>query len=361
MLVAAAMAQAPPNLPSAGAPSTATRVRPSAAKLPGAAPSSSAPVGTLGVSAYTRIADPLEQAFTVEVPAGWRSEGGLVRHAALQINPYVRSLSPDKMTYLMFGDPNMPTFAPQGDLDRKLGRKEGLVYDTGLGGRGMILHYIPGAEFARLYGEFAIGSLCPGLKFVSGKERPDLARTAEAALPTVIPSRTDGGEAVFTCAHGKQEMEARMEAVTRITRDNVYWVVIGLGASIAPRSQSEQAHSILTHIVASMNWSPAWTQKQNNLSQQAAEEINRRAQQSLRQAAAFIEKLNAVDENFEEMDELITGQSHYHDARTGRDYYLNNLAPYKWIDDSTGRIFGTATNLPPPFTYGLSRLPRMPQ
>ena len=295
------------------------------------------------------------------MPAGWRSESGLVRHAALQINPYVRSLSPDKMTYLMFGDPNMTTFAPQGDIDRKLGRKEGLVYDTGLGGRGMILHYIPGPEFARMYGEFVLGSLCPGLKFVSAKERPDLARTAEAAVPTVIPSRTDGGEAVFTCTHGKQEMEARMEAVTRITRDNVFWVVIGLGASIAPRNQSEQAHSILTHIVASMNWSQAWTQRQNNLSQQAAEEINRRAQESLRQAAAFIQKLNAVDENFEAMDELITGTSHYYDARTGQHYYLSNLAPNKWIDNTTGRIYGTTTNSAPAFTYGLSPLPRMPQ
>jgi len=328
-----------------------SKIRPSAAALPAAT----------GALTYTRISDPLEQAFTVEVPAGWRSESGLVRHAALQINPYVRSLAPDKMTYLMIGDPAMPTFSPQSEVDRRLGRKEGLVYDAGLGGRMMILHYIPGAEFARTYGEAAFAGLCPGLKFISAKERPDLARRSDATVPTVVPSRTDGGEAVFACTHGKQEMEARMDAVTRITRDNVYWAVIGMAALIARKGGAEQAQGVLTHMVGSLAFSPAWTQKQNQLSQQAAEAINRRAQESLRQEQAFIEKLNAVDESFEAMDEIITGQSRYRDARTGRDYTLSNTTPYKWIDDATGRIIGTATNAPPPFAYGYRLLPRAPQ
>lgn len=319
------------------------------------------PARSLTVSGYTRLTDPLEQAFTVEVPTGWRSECGLVRHSALQINPYVRALSPDKMTYLMIGEPSMPTYAPPSEIGLRLGYKEGTLYDSGLGGRMLIMRYLSGVEFARRYGQIGLGNLCPALQFVSSKERPDLARKADAAVPTVIPSRSEGGEAVFTCTHGKQEMEARMAVVTRITRDNVYWAVIALGALIAPRGQSEQAQSILTHIFASMNWSDAWTQKQNYISRQSAEIINRSMQQTLRQQAAFIQKLNAVDQNFESMDEIINGNSHYHDARTGQDYYLTNANPYKWIDDSTGRIIGTSSNTPPPFGYGYRALPRKSQ
>ena len=63
----------------------------------GAATAQSSPSGSLSVSGYVRLTDPLEQAFSLDVPASWRSEGGLARRAALQINPYVRSLSPDKM------------------------------------------------------------------------------------------------------------------------------------------------------------------------------------------------------------------------------------------------------------------------
>ena len=341
----------PPGRPAAPAPST------SAAPPPPAAASPATPLKPLTVSGYSRIDDPLEHAFTVEVPTGWRAEAGLVRHAALQINPYVRALSPDRMTYLAIGDPSMPGFVPQSEVDRAIGRREGLVFDSGVGGISMILHYIPGPEFARRYGEIAIGSVCPALRFVSGKDRPDLAKTLDAVLPTVIPSRTDGGEAVFTCIHGKQEMEARMDAVTRITKDNVGWGVIGLGSFIAAKSQADQAHAILQHIVESMKWSQAWVNKQNSLSQAAALAINQRAQETLRQNAAVIQKLNAVDENFEAMDNLINGEAKYHDSRTGADYVLGNTNPYKWIDDRTGRIISTPTNVLPPFGYGYRPLP----
>jgi len=85
----------------------------------------SAPAGSISVSAYVRLTDPLEQAFSLDAPAGWHTEGGLARRAALQINPYVRSLSADKMTYLMLGEPTLPSFTPpkpDGQCDRPSGR-----------------------------------------------------------------------------------------------------------------------------------------------------------------------------------------------------------------------------------------------
>ena len=87
----------------------------------GTAAAQSAPGGSISVSAYVRLTDPLEQAFSLDVPAGWRSEGGLARRAALQINPYVRSLSADKMTYLMLGEPTLPSFTPPSQMGNAIG------------------------------------------------------------------------------------------------------------------------------------------------------------------------------------------------------------------------------------------------
>jgi PDZ domain len=333
---------APPNAhpPSnsgsrAPAPTAATAATPSAATSP------------LTVSGYVRLTDPLEQAFTVDVPAGWRSEGGLARQSALQINLYVRSVSPDKMTYLMIGEPTLPSFSPPSQMGNAIGHREGTLYDAGLGGRALVMRYLPGAEFARTYGQTVLQGLCPSLKFSSAQDRPDLARRAAALLPTVIPSREDGGQAGFTCTHNKQEMEARVEAATRTTRDNLMWGVILLQGFIAPQGQADKAEEILTHIAGSINFSQAWIQKQNSLSQQAAESINRRMQDIFRQERAFIQNLNSVDENFESMDEIISGFSTYHDESTGNNYSLSNTNPNKWIDDNTGRIISTPTNSKP--------------
>lgn len=284
---------------------------------PQVAASPPAPGKPLTVSAYRQIADSWEKAFTVDVPAGWRSEAGLVRHAALQIRPYIRALAPDKMVYLMAGEPSIPGYVPPSRMLNDIGMPEGHVYQAGPGGLAMVLRYLSGVEFAKGYGQVALGGLCPGLRLVSSQDRPDLARQAEKLWPTIIPSVYSGGEAVFTCTHGKQPMEARMEAATMITRDRVLWEVMLLQAVIAPPTQSEQARSILAHILASVKWSPAWTQMQNNLSAQAAAEINRRAEQTLRQQRAQIDKLNAADEEFESMDEIVSGYSRYRDPTTG--------------------------------------------
>ena len=296
------------------------------------------------------MTDPIEQAFTVEVPAGWRSEAGLARIAALQINPYVRSLSPDKMTYLMIGEPTLPAYAPPSQMGNTIGRPEGSLTSSALGGQGMVLHYMPGAEFARYYAQSLLQGLCPSMKFVSVKDRPDLARAGDAAWPTVIPSRSEGGEARFTCTHNRQEMEVRVEAATRTTRDNVMWGATELTALIAPKDQADKAEEILTNIARSIKFTDSWTQKQNNLSQQAAIQIAQHMQETLRQERTFIQKLNSVDENFESVDELVSGFSTYHDAKTGNDYSLSNTNPNKWIDDSTGRIISTPTNSKP--TWG---------
>src|ERR1035438_1633160 len=63
--------------------------------------SSPGPARTQLPGGYTRHPDPIEHAFTVEAPSGWRAEVGMARSGLIQVNPYVRTLSPDKMTYIM--------------------------------------------------------------------------------------------------------------------------------------------------------------------------------------------------------------------------------------------------------------------
>ena len=327
-----------------------------AAASKSAASAAGAPLQPLAVGGYERISDPLENAFTVEVPKGWRSEAGLARRAALQINAYVRSLSPDKMTYLIAGEPTMPVFAPPSQMGNAIGHPEGTLYDSGLGGVTMVLRYLPGAQFARTYGQSELAGLCPGLKFSSASNRPDLAQKAERLLPTVIPSRYDGGEARFSCVHNKQEMAVRVEAATRTTRDGMQWSVLLLWAFITPKSEAERADAILNHIIDSISYSQAWIQKQNNLSEAAARQINARIQQIFQQERSFMQKLNSVDENWESMDELVSGFSTYRDAATGNSYSLSNTNAVKWIDPSSGRILSTPDNNKPMWAAGYSQL-----
>jgi len=326
----------------------------------GSADSANTPPPGAPFSGYTAFTDPLEQSFTLEVPSGWRTVGGMARRSALQINAFVRSLSPDKMTYLMIGEPTLLTYVPPSPMRSTIGYREGKLFDSGVGGVSLVLHYMPGAEFARLYGQTALVGLCPGLTFAGSRERPDMAQNADKLVPAVAPSQSTGGEARFSCRHNGQDMEARIEAVTRITRDNIMWNVIFLKGFIARAAAAEQAEEMLSHVGGSFRFEPAWLQRQSSLDQQAADAINRRMQEFFRQEEGVIKDLGSVDESFSSMDEIVSGYSTYHDAATGNDYKLSNTNPYKW-SDNTGRIFSTPTNSPPPWGGNLSPLNRVAQ
>src|SRR5580658_5137753 len=346
------------GVPPAGGPQAmATQAAVPAAAARAAAPVSVAP---LKVSSYATFTEPSEHAFTMEIPSGWQATGSLMRRGALQISPFVRTLSPDRLTYLMVGEPTLLSYTPPNATTLRLGWREGSLHNSGLGGVSMLLHYIPGAQFAQLYGQTALGGLCPQLRLQAVQERSDFVAAADQLIPTVIPSVSTGGEASFSCRHGGQDMVVRVDAVTRNTRDNVYWSVIFLRALIAPSAQVDAAFEVLKHMTVTFKYDPAWVQQQNQMSQAAAAAINQRAQASLRAQQGIIASLNATDENFSAMDDIVSGYSNYRDERTGNVYKLSNTDPGKWVDDSSGRIVSTPDDNPPPWAAGYSRLTRVP-
>ena len=310
---------------------------------------------------YKSFEDPLEQAFRIEVPADWQSIGGLARRSALQFNAFLRSLSPDKMTYLFVGEPTLLSFVPPTPWRAKLHYSEGSLFDSGLGGLSMVLRPLSGQEFAKIYGQGALAGLCNGLKFTASSERPDMAASADKLVPSVAPAVSSGGEARFSCTHHQESMQARVEVVTRATRDNVMWNVIFLKGFVAPAHAAERTDALLTRVASTFKFDGAWLQKQSNLDEQAALAINRRMQEYFHREQSVIQNLNAVDESFASMDEIVSGYSTYHDAATGNSYTLSNTNPYKWIDNSSGRIFSTPSNVPPGFGGNLSPLSQVAQ
>ena len=64
------------------------------------------------VSGWTTVQDPAEQAFSIEVPQGWKITGGLYRFGLLDPRLMVDMVSPDGKIDIRFGDYRVPPFAP---------------------------------------------------------------------------------------------------------------------------------------------------------------------------------------------------------------------------------------------------------
>ena len=110
---------------------------------------------TSGDVAWGKYEDPLEQAFTLEVPKGWTVKGGMFRLGYSDHRRMVDMTSPDGKINVRVGDVAIPTYFLPNQYHH-----EGEVYDLGAQAQGRVARYRSGQEFAQAYGR---GSICAGM------------------------------------------------------------------------------------------------------------------------------------------------------------------------------------------------------
>src|ERR1700739_3335 len=108
-----------------------------------------APVAAIPlVHKWVSVTDPQERAFQVEVPQGWKVEGGTMRRNALQFRSWVKSVSPDGNTILLINDPSEWSYVIPTPLLAMSGFREGSIYGGGAGTLYTVAHYRDGRQFA---------------------------------------------------------------------------------------------------------------------------------------------------------------------------------------------------------------------
>jgi len=152
----------------------------------------------LGPIQYVRWSDPLENAFSISVPRGWKVVGGMYRFSPT-----------DSRTAVTL-------FSPEGGLLIKLGQKEFGAFMEPIGGmqRGslplsdgssmQIQGYLSGQQFARYYVEH-VRQECAGIRLASNNNRPDLVgRMSQEAQAQGYPAgQLTAGDVTFTWRAGQ--------------------------------------------------------------------------------------------------------------------------------------------------------------
>lgn len=288
---------------------------------PGMVTATAAPPGVAsqrGQVTWVTMRDQRERAFSIEVPQGWRTYGGLFRFSAIDARMVVDMTSPDGMTNIRIGDATVPPY-----------RVPGPYLPAGAG----VAAYVQASTFATRYGQARFASMCTGVKVTK----------SDALQPKYHPAsgpmmRTTGGEAYFTCAKNGTPMTAYVYAETELLGPGgpgSSWLVVALGSVIAPADQGTAAGALLTHVGGSLAMNAAWMQMQNNLDNQAAAAINANTQQVIaatqqenqREQAmisalndnAFIDVINGV----QEMRDPSTGQQYVTPIGTGNGQWFN--------------------------------------
>ncbi|MBV9762222.1 MAG: hypothetical protein JO340_16795 [Acidobacteriaceae bacterium] len=293
------------------------------------------------VTQWTRFDDPNEKAFYIDVPAGWKTEGGLVRRNAIDYSMFLRVLSPDASILLILGDPG-----------------PGLFATPHFGAGGNARPYLPGESLARQYADSSLPEVCSSLTFLSGADRPDIAN---GPLSYMTPyARHDAGEVNYSCMHNGKPARAYMLAVTYMY--SVMWGQSLLAGCIAPAERLDDAKKTIRHMLENAHYDPAWARRQQASINSAAAALNRatlaqtKYSEDLRANAQ--RQMAEMNRQFNSFNDVLTQTATFTDASGAVYRNVPNTKSYHWRG-TDGRIVETAGPNPPPGS-GWTPLQKLP-
>ena len=223
---------------------------------------------------YAKFTDPKEGAYSIEVPAGWKTEGGLFRFHSLDIRAATESVSPGGQMGVFLGDARygplvepMPYF-PEGSVYVPYGLKH------------LVRSFAHGAVICREFLLSKVAQVCPNLQIAEVKDLPD--QVPKFIRDDQSLARVTWGDVSFRCGEQTQPKTGRCMAGTEQWKTSApsmprSWKVFFLGAYFAPPEKESLAESIYGHMLGSTQGNPRWQAMQSQRSGTAGQIISQGA------------------------------------------------------------------------------------
>jgi hypothetical protein len=300
---------------------------------------------------HERWTDPVERAFSVEIPAGWRAEGGASRPNTLVVQAHVDARSPDGEIALYLGDA-FPVYVEPNAVLRAAGIGPGGTYVDPMGHPNPVAAYAPGIEYAL---RAVLPARVGRFRVTRGAARPDVA----ARLARVGINQFDAGEAEYLFERSGRPRQGWALCITERVSTTIggTWHVWRLFLVEAAPARFDEGTAAMAHLAASLQVDPDWAARQAQLTAAQSRilaEMNESVGRTIRQA--YETRQSTLDEIHRrgadarrEVDQLI-------DPETGRHFTVESGSRYYWVDPR-GVVVGTETDSRPHVDFrGLTRL-----
>jgi hypothetical protein len=296
---------------------------------------------------YTRFVDPREGSFTIEVPTGWRTEGGMFRRSAIDVAPSLRTTSPDGNTTIFIGDPELRTAASP---EAFIGAREGQMYDPGYGTQMIILRYQPGVVFAGKYLPRFVAGLggVGNVQVRARRDRADLVELAnrQAAQANVNPmgsSRSTSGEVAFTAERRGVSLAGYILATTTMwpAPGGYQWRAAVIGYATPP-DQLAATSSIFAHMLGSAQANPQWAQRQQQTTGAVSGIVGQTGQAIAQiQSQSYWATQRTTGEVMRRHSDATLGNVRVRDPNTGEEFVTAAGKNYYYRPLGSDRPFGT--------------------
>lgn len=289
---------------------------------------------------YTQWVDPREQAFSTEVPQGWRAEGGLFRVGAIGTRVSVVMSSPDDAVQIILGDMSTPRFILPSDVVCSLGNCNGQPMPNG----DIVASFMNAADIGTQIIQRRFGG-----QPTSRRDRPDIVRFRQQRQPMMggtINAMT-AADVDFNLQDGRIGTATILNSGYQVPGLGGAWSVDDFGAFIAPKDRMPEAARIYGHVIAHTRTNPQWLAAE--LRSQAAASEQYLAYQ--RESAALQQKVvedrwASQDKNAAAWRDALTNTVRLQDPKTGENIEVQSSDRYFFRHDDPAKdiIVGTTTN-----------------
>ena len=341
------------------------------------APAPAAAGQPAGPITFTTWTEPRENTYSLSVPQGWQTVGGMYRLSATDIRSGVTMASPDGQIRVRVGDSNLGTFIEPNQMMAYAGLREGMYYGLGDGSKLLIERYLNGQQTAQQYAQTLASKECSGLQIASSNARPDVAQTyaPQARAEGMPAAQLTAGDVAFTCTIGGSAVRGKFIAATVLPfpGKSGLWYVYRLYGYLAAPGHEQDAERVAEQGVQSIRVNPQWLAQQQQIAGAAVAADNARSQQIRQQATQAIQKdqqetSDIIMKGWEQRNQVygeisrrrenaILGTVDVVDPSTGTSYKIDNYSDYHWMNNS-GTIAGNnAGDAPGPDWHALVTLP----
>jgi hypothetical protein len=309
---------------------------------------------------WMRVVERREHAFSLDVPRGWKVQGGIFRRSAMQVHPLVILTSPGGATKMIIGNTEGFLYAVLTPLGAMMGFREEMPYSPG-GDTLWVRQYRTGRVFAEVYGTHRFAEECPNVKLLGSRDRSDAI--ASHLAPGEIET---AGEAFEKAGH---KYEGYMFSRTHMTGfpPSQLWNADHSWGFITPAGNGMAAGAVLAHIIGSLQDDPNWAAQQHQTAgaivQQNLQTLDalRQAQQSMMERTFSSSSTSSSigsslrshqSETQDEISRIISGFDEYTTASGDRKTVQYGAAT-NWWSNNRGETLGTHG----PMSPGVSWMP----
>ena len=234
-----------------------------------------APAKPVAFPALVTIKDPVEGAFTVGVPKGWRSQAFLTRTYEIW-RAVVNSMSPDGNTLFFFGDPHLPGYivpTPDFNENNPFAKLNPLMKFS---------DYVPAPNYYRGYVQQKFGRL-PGFRIIGVVPDPQmLSELQQMAQKRGMNAQLEAVLVKFSYRDGNKNMSAILSGST-IWMGTTWTVNVG---GVTTTGDAMRYLNYLRQVGRTFKNDPNWLNQQTEKHNQRMAQLQQDSQNNMASISA---------------------------------------------------------------------------